>query len=262
MRMRCFRMTVAYDGTAYAGWQVQPGAATVQGQLESALSRIVGQEVRMVASGRTDAGVHALGQVVSFSCDTYLSHEVLRRALNAHTPDDIHVSQLDEVAAGFHAIRDAVSKRYRYVIHDGGQRDLFCRWFSWQIPRPLDTQRMQRAARYLVGRHDFRGFESAGAPRKTSVRTVQSLDIDRFACHGTNPLSVEVEADGFLYNMVRNIVGALVLIGRGDRAEDWLAELLAGRDRTLGGPTAPARGLTLLYVRYATEEGEGRGGEE
>jgi tRNA pseudouridine38-40 synthase len=264
--MRGYRMLVAYDGTDYAGWQIQPGLATVQGQLEAALERILGGTVRVVASGRTDAGVHALGQVVSFRCETRLNPAVLRRAINAHTPDAIHVRELCEVAEGFHAIRDAVAKRYRYVIHDGGERDVFCRGYSWQMPCRLDVERMDRAARHLVGTHDFRSFESAGAPRKTSVRTVAALQLNRFSCHGTRPIGIEVEADGFLYHMVRNIVGSLVLVGRGDRPEDWAAELLAAGDRSGAGATAPARGLMLLSVRYAdacgaSRGGEGRGGE-
>ena len=253
-------MTVSYDGTAYAGWQVQPAIATVQGTLEAALERIAGSAVRMVASGRTDSGVHALGQVVSFRCTTRLPPDILRRAINANTPEDIYVSELREAPDGFHAIRDAVSKRYRYVIQDGPQTDLFFRAFCWHVVQELDVARMQASARCLVGRHDYRAFESAGAPRKTSVRTVNALTIERFPRHGGHPIAIEVEANGFLYNMVRNMVGSLVLVGRGERPVDWIAQVLAGLDRSLAGPTAPARGLMLMRVRYAGDEA-GRGDE-
>ncbi|MHB0955653.1 MAG: tRNA pseudouridine(38-40) synthase TruA [Pirellulaceae bacterium] len=246
----CFRITLAYDGTAYAGWQFQPGLPTIQGTLEEALQRIVGASIRITASGRTDAGVHAQAQVASFRCDTRLTPEVLRRALNAHTPPDIHVSEVRWAPDEFHARRDAVGKRYRYVIQDGPGRDVFCRTTAWHMPRVLDVPRMQAGAAFLVGRHDFRSFEAAGAPRRTSVRTIQDLHLERFERHALQPLAIDVEADGFLYNMVRNIVGSLVVVGRGDEPPDWIGRVLAAQDRSCAGPTAPACGLMLLYVRY------------
>jgi tRNA pseudouridine38-40 synthase len=252
--MPCFRMTLAYDGTAYAGWQVQPGLPTIQGALEDALQRIVGARVRVVASGRTDAGVHALAQVAGFRCETRLTPDTLRRAINANTPDDIYVSELCAAPDDFHAIRDAVAKRYRYVIQDGPQRDVFARSTAWQLPGVLDVPPMQAGARYLVGQHDFRSFETAGAPRRSSVRTVHALDVHRLDHHYLQPLAIEVEADGFLYNMVRNIVGSLVLVGRGEQPPDWIARVLAARDRTQAGPTAPALGLTLVNVQYGGAE--------
>ncbi len=251
--MSCYRMTLAYDGTAYAGWQVQPGLPTVQGALEAALQRIVGGPVRVVASGRTDAGVHALAQVAGFRCQTRLAPDTLRRAINANTPDDIYVSELCLVSGDFHAIRDAISKRYRYVIQDGPQRDVFARATAWQLAYVLDPPSMQAGARHLVGRHDFRSFETAGAPRRSTIRTVQEIAIGRLVHQHLQPLAIEIEADGFLYNMVRNIVGSLVLVGRGEQPPDWIARVLAARDRTQAGPTAPAAGLTLLHVRYAKE---------
>lgn len=251
-----YRMTLAYDGTAYAGWQVQPGLPTVQGTLEAALEQIVGARVRVVASGRTDAGVHALAQVAGFRCVTRLAPEVLRRAINAHIPDDIYVAELQVAPDGFHAIRDALAKRYRYVIQDGPHRDLFARTTSWHLHSGLDVAQMQAGARYLVGRHDFRSFESAGAPRRHSVRTIYALQIERFARRRLQPLAIEVEADGFLYNMVRNIVGSLVLVGRRERPPDWIAQVLAACDRTQAGPTAPACGLMLWSVRYGAAAGE------
>ncbi len=147
----CFRITLAYDGTAYAGWQLQPNVPTIQGRLEEALQRIVGVPVRIAASGRTDAGVHALGQVASFRCETRLTPEVLCRALNAHTPPDILVAEVRLAPERFHATRDAVSKRYRYVIQDGPHRDVFSRTTTWHVPEVLDVARMQAGAQRLVG---------------------------------------------------------------------------------------------------------------
>jgi tRNA pseudouridine38-40 synthase len=241
---------LAYDGTAYAGWQLQPRVPTIQGTLEEALQRVVGRPVRIAASGRTDAGVHALGQVASFRCDTQLTPEVLRRALNANTPPDIDVSEVRLAPDQFHATRDAVAKRYRYVIQDGPHRDVFSRTTAWHLPKVLDVPRMQAGAALLVGRHDFQSFEAAGAPRKTSVRTIHELQITRFERQVWQPLAIDVEADGFLYNMVRNIVGSLVLVGRGVQPPEWIGRVLAAFDRTCAGPTAPAHGLTLLHVRY------------
>ena len=249
--MRCFRLTIAYDGTPFAGWQVQPDQLTVQGALEQALQRITGESIRTVASGRTDAGVHALRQVVSFRSATSLRSDVLCRAINANTPEEIHVWEVSQAADDFHAIRDAVAKRYRYMVQDGPHRDLFARKYSWHVPRRLDLEAMRAGARHLVGRHDFASFQAAGAPRKSSVRTIHELRLERVSRHGTDPMSIEVEADGFLYNMVRNIAGTLVCVGRGDKPADWVASVLAGRQRSLAGPTAPALGLMLLSVQYA-----------
>jgi tRNA pseudouridine38-40 synthase len=258
--MRFFRMTVSYDGTCYSGWQVQPGECTIQRALEEALTRITGRSIRVVASGRTDAGVHAVGQVVSFCAETRLPPETLQKAINANTPDDIFVREVATAPIGFHAIRDAVSKHYRYLIQDGPHRDLFSRAYAWFIPRPLDVDQMQAAARVMIGRHDFRSFEAAGAPRRSSVRTIYRLDVGRIELNCTQPIAVDVEADGFLYNMVRNIVGSLVLVGRGDYDAAWVSQVLSGMDRKLAGPTAPACGLTLMEVRYDVDAGAGEGG--
>ena len=253
--MRCFKLTLAYDGAAYAGWQVQRGARTVQQQLEQAVTRICGQSGRVVASGRTDAGVHALGQVVSFQADTRLAPHELRAALNANTPPDIRIWELSEADASFHALRDAVSKRYRYVIRDDDGPDTFTRGYAWHCRYRLDEQAMAAAAQVLIGRHDFACFEASGSPRATSVRTVSDLVVQRQGTEQLGPfdpvrLVVEVEANGFLYNMVRNIVGSLVEIGRGRQPVHWLSQVVASRDRKRAGPTAPAQGLFLVYVRY------------
>ena len=248
--MRTIRLTLAYDGTAYAGWQVQPGEITVQEVLEKAITKITGESLRVIASGRTDAGVHALGQVVGFRTKTHLSADVLQRALNAELPHDVAVIEAVEADEAFHPIRDAVRKRYRYVIHDGPVRDVFRRRYCWQYPGRLDEAAMARAARALLGTHDFSSFETTGAERKDSIRTICELPVERGRGGEPNLVTIEVEADGFLYNMVRAIVGTLVEVGRGAKDEAWVAGVLAAQDRRTAGPTAPPQGLLLVRVDY------------
>jgi tRNA pseudouridine38-40 synthase len=272
--MRTLKLTIAYEGTCYAGWQCQADRPTVQQTLETALQKITGEAIRTLASGRTDAGVHALGQVVGFRTESKLAADVFVRALNANLPDDIAVIDAVEVAETFHAIRDVVRKRYRYVIYDGPTREVFLRRFAWRYTYGrLDADAMRRAAAALLGTHDFRSFESSGAERATSVRTIFDLAVERGeavqnasadAAESKPPLpflprysapddfiTVEVEADGFLYNMVRSIVGTLVEVGRGARPETWPAEVLAAVDRRAAGVTAPAQGLFLVRVVYS-----------
>jgi tRNA pseudouridine38-40 synthase len=246
--LRFFKLTLSYDGNAYAGWQVQAHGRTIQAELEQALLQVTGQRIRAVASGRTDAGVHALGQVVSFAARTRLSAGVLRRAIDAHLPHDIVVREVAEAPEGFHAIRDAIRKRYRYVIQDGPVRDVFARNHAWYLPQRLDAEAMRAAAACLPGRHDFTSFEAAGSPRASPVRTVYELLVERR--QDGERLVIEIEADGFLYNMVRNIVGTLVEVGRGRRPAAWVAEVLAAKNRRLAGMTAPPQGLFLVHVEY------------
>lgn len=248
--MRTLKLTLAYDGTAYAGWQWQAGQRTLQGELEAALARVCGESIRVTASGRTDAGVHALGQVVSFQIDGDMPSAVLQKALNAELPDDMAVLEVADARENFHAIRAAVRKRYRYVINDGRVRDVFRRQYSWHYRRRLDTDAMQRAASVLVGTHDFRSFETTGSERSSSIRTVYEVSVARAGQGSPDLVTVEIEADGFLYNMVRSIVGTLVEVGRGVRPEIWPAEVLAARDRRAAGMTAPAQGLFLVSVQY------------
>jgi tRNA pseudouridine38-40 synthase len=247
---RSLKLTLAYDGTDFAGWQIQPTARTVQGTVQSILARITGEPVNLVGSGRTDAGVHALGQVASFETSSGHACDVFCRALNAELPDDIAVLSVEEAPTGFHARGWARRKRYRYVFHDSGMRDVFARRYCWPVPYRLDETAMQRGAAALVGKHDFSSFETSGSERESSVRTIFAIDITRPLGDRPYELHLEIEADGFLYNMVRAIAGTLVLVGRGVRTEAWVAEALAAWNRSAAGPTAPAQGLFLLWVKY------------
>jgi len=273
--VRTLKLTIAYDGTAYAGWQFQPDRPTVQQTLEAALEKVTGETIRVLASGRTDAGVHALGQVVGLRTASALAPDVLRRALNANLPDDIAVLDAAEAPEDFHPTRHVRRKRYRYVIHDGAVRDVFGRHYVWQYTNGrLDAEAMHRSAAALRGTHDFRSFETAGAPRATSVRTIFDISVRRgragqgragdcpdfcAAKMGLSPseaqpsddfITVEVEADGFLYNMVRAVVGTLVQVGCGRQPESWPGEVLQAMDRRAAGPTAPPQGLFLVRVEY------------
>ena len=250
--MRHLKLTIAYDGTDFSGWQIQPNQRTVQETFELALMRITGERQSVVASGRTDAGVHALGQVLSLRSRSQLSCQVLRRALNANLPSDIAVLEVTEAAHGFHAIRDATRKRYRYQIQNSPVPDVFTRKYSWHLPTPLDVDRMRCASCELLGTHDFQSFETAGAERISSVRTIHDLTVSAFDQKEGRRIEIEVEANGFLYNMVRTIVGSLVEVGRGKRPEAWLAQVLEAKDRRLAGPTAPPQGLVLVSVKYET----------
>ena len=252
--MRTIKLVLAYDGTAYAGWQVQPGRETVQGVLEAALEKITGQSIRTIASGRTDAGVHALGQVVGFRTQNRLPADVFQRALNAELPHDVAVLEAADVPEGFHPIRDAVRKRYRYVIHDGPVRDVFARRYCWQYRCRLDSQAMSRAARALTGTHDFKSFQTQGAEREHTVRTIYEVSVTRGDGPQSDAVAIEVEADGFLYNMVRAIVGTLVEVGRGAQDEAWVAQVLHTANRPAAGPTAPPQGLFLVQVEYGRVE--------
>lgn len=246
---RTIKLTLTYDGTDFAGWQFQPMQRTLQDTLEQTLEKITGQFSRVFASGRTDAGVHALGQVASFETESPLPAETLQRALNAELPHDMAAVSVEEMPPGFNARRETKRKRYRYQICDHRVRDVFRRRYAWQLFNRLDVPAMQRAAEALIGRHDFASFETAGSERETSERTVFDLSLRR-PKEPDHVIQIEIEADGFLYNMVRNMVGTLVEVGQGRRSESWVAEVLAARDRRRAGPTAPPQGLVLVRVEY------------
>ena len=268
---RTVKLTVAYDGAAYAGWQTQPDLPTVQAVLEAALSKLLGEAVRVRAAGRTDAGVHALGQVAAFRTRSTIPPDRFGPALRPLLPADVTVLRGERVADDFHATRDAVRKTYRYVVLNRESPDpLLAGRVWWLRPladgRGLDLPAMADAAASLVGTHDFAGFQTQGSPRPDTVRTLFDVSVRR--CAGWNlwhprrsdePAAdddpgpfvvVEVTGDGFLYNMVRTIAGTLVDVGRHRRDVDSVAALLDDPDRTHAGPTAPAGGLYLVRVEY------------
>jgi tRNA pseudouridine38-40 synthase len=244
--MRNIKLTLGYDGTDFYGWQTQPGFRTVQETLETALAELTGERIRANASGRTDTGVHAVGQVVNFYSNTDHAPEVLVRAVNAHLPADIVVSGAEDMPQAFDANRDAKRKLYRYVIHDGPVPDVFLRRYCHHSRHRLDAAAMRQAALALCGRHDFHSFETDWPNRMSSVRTVTHLTINRMA----NWIWLDVEADGFLYNMVRAIAGTLINVGRGYWPVGHVAKILEAEDRSQAGPTAPAQGLFLMRVTY------------
>ena len=243
------RLTIEYEGTAYQGWQLQTrGGPTVQEVLERALATALREPVRVRGAGRTDAGVHACGQVAAARVARVPSDlGRLRKSLNALTPDDVAVREIDVVDDAFDPRRDARSRVYEYRILNAPAGSPFWRRYAWHVPQPLDTAAMDAAARELLGEHDFAAFRGADAePVRSTVRRVIES-----ALHDAPPLLVyRIEATAFLKHMVRNIVGTLVEVGRGERAADSLATLLAGRDRTRAGATAPPHGLMLVAVRY------------
>jgi tRNA pseudouridine38-40 synthase len=245
--MRNIKLLLSYDGSEFQGWQTQPGYRTVQETLEAALCKLTGEtKIHVNASGRTDAGVHAVGQVANFFSDMRIPAEKLLGAINAHLPMDVVVRSVEEVPQSFDANRDAIRKLYRYVVHDGPVPSPFLRKYCCQVKRPLDAAAMARASEALKGRHDFHSFETEWPNRASSVRTITHLAVNRAGEY----IWIDVEADGFLYNMVRAIAGTLMQVGRGYWPESMVADILKAEDRTQAGPTAPAQGLFLMRVTY------------
>jgi tRNA pseudouridine38-40 synthase len=247
--MRNLKFTIRYDGTDFQGWQTQPRFRTVQETFEQALQSITGEpRIRANAAGRTDSGVHALGQVANVYTGTTLPTDTLVKATNAKLPADVAVLSCAEVGQAFDANKDAIAKRYRYQIDDGRVPDPFHRRYAWQPRRALDVAAMHEAAQALRGRHDFRSFETDYPNRLTSIRTIADIVVLR---HADGLVHVEVEADGFLYNMVRAIVGTLYQVGRGYWPAGRVAEVLHAMDRKEAGMTAPPQGLFMVHVRYS-----------
>jgi tRNA pseudouridine38-40 synthase len=245
--MKNFKLTIEYDGTAFNGWQRQAEGATVQAEIERALGQMTRSRITVIGAGRTDAGVHALGQVANFRCDTRLPPEAILKGLNSLLPPNIAIRDCCQVPEGFHARFAAKSKRYQYCILNRASRAAVGRDYVWFIHRPLDTRAMGQATEHLIGRQDFKAFESAGSPRTHTQRHVMHAGwIEEEGWR----LTFQIEADGFLRGMVRNIVGTLVTVGLGKLDPQKLPDILASRDRSHAGATAPARGLFLLCVHY------------
>jgi tRNA pseudouridine38-40 synthase len=258
--MRSLKLTISYDGTDFVGWQRQAAGTSIQGLLEAILAEIEGAPVAVAGAGRTDAGVHALGQVASCTMTSPIAADILRRALNARLPSAVRVLRVEEVPATFHARFGARGKRYRYLIVNGALVSPFAARYAWQVAGHLDVAAMQRAAADLVGSHDFSAFQSIGTAVAHAVRTVSAASVADVTDDPPPPLArgaaadgrlvaIEIAADGFLRHMVRAIAGTLVDVGLGRRPAD-LVPLLAAGKRALAGPTAPPEGLWLVDVNY------------
>lgn len=246
---RRIRLIIAYDGTAYAGWQRQKNGIAVQQKVEEAFYTLFSERVTVDASGRTDAGVHAWGQVAAVTLEHPIPLERLALALNSQLPEDIRIMSAEEVRPDFHPQFQAKRKTYRYTYYNGAFLPPQYRLYMAHIHEPMDIEKMNRAAAYLVGEHDFAALSSAQRTAKTSVRTIYEAKVYRDRSDG-NVIHIEVTGNGFLYNMVRIIAGTLADIGRGRMEMGALEEAMAQNDRTLAGVTAPPQGLTLVKVEY------------
>lgn len=242
-----FLLTIEYDGSAYHGWQRQKTDPTIQAEIESALKTMTGGKVTVTGSGRTDAGVHALGQTANFACNTHLTPDIFVKGLNSLLPDDIVIIGCQQVPPDFHARFSAISKTYHYRIVNRLTAAAIGRQYAWHIGQKLDLEGMQAATQIIRGKHDFKSFEGAGSPRAHTVRTIRQAEI---RMQKTGRIRFSIEADGFLRYMVRNIVGALVAVGRGKITPDDVQTILAARDRARAPATAPPHGLFLVKVDY------------
>lgn len=245
--MRNIRLLLQYEGGRYQGWQRQKSTDnTIQGKLETLLSKMCGEEIELQASGRTDAGVHAKGQVANFQTNCAMSVEEMQVYINRYLPEDIAVVQVTEASARFHSRLHAVGKKYRYLVINSDISDVFLRRYALQHPEALDEAKMRRAADYLLGEHDFQAFTSLKKSKKSTVRRIDVVDIKRAA----NVLEFTFEGNGFLHHMVRILMGTLLEVGRGEREPESVKQLLEGGKREDAGFLVPAKGLTLMEVYY------------
>jgi tRNA pseudouridine38-40 synthase len=243
-----FKLTIAYDGTDFIGWQRQASGVSIQGLLEDALGELDGRPVTVTGAGRTDAGVHARGQVAAARLEREVDAGTVVRAVNIRLPPTVRVLDAAPVSGEFHARFDARLKSYRYRIWNAEVMNPFERSYAWHVPMALDVSAMAEAAAALCGTHDFGAFQGTGSDTQTTVRTVVRSAVEREA--GSPLVVYDAAGEGFLRHMVRNIVGTLVEVGRGRFPATWIGEVLASRDRSAAGPTAPAHGLFLMAVAY------------
>jgi tRNA pseudouridine38-40 synthase len=255
--MRKIKLLIEYDGTAYHGWQIQKEGDTLQGILEDRIAKVTGEQSRLIGAGRTDAGVHALGQVAAFRTGSGLEPATIKKALNAVLPQDIRILNASEADDSFHPREDAVRKSYFYIIANQRQSSVFLFRYAWLVIQHLDPASMIKAAGVLHGEHDFSSFMGTGSDVQSPVREIISLSIERLesidfmtAALNGNFIKIRIEANGFLRHMVRNIAGTLAEIGRGRIPSEKMKDILESRDRKLAGQTAPANGLFLERIMY------------
>lgn len=244
--MKRIGLIVAYDGTNYCGWQVQPNGITIQGELNRCLSELLGEEIETIGASRTDAGVHAMGNVAVFDTNTRIPGEKISYALNQRLPEDIRIQLSEEMPLDFHPRYCDSVKTYEYRILNRKFPVPTERLYSYFYHYKLDVEKMRAATSYLIGRHDFASFCGSGAQVKSTVRTIRSIEIERYE----DMITIRISGEGFLYNMVRIIAGTLIEIGNGQYPPERMKKILDARDREYAGPTAPARGLTLLGIQF------------
>ena len=244
---RNFKIIVEYDGSQYCGWQRQNNDPTIQETIEKALMKMTDQKISLIGSGRTDAGVHAYGQVANFRCDTRLTANDFLGGLNSLTPEDIVIAACEEVEEEFHARFSATTKTYHYRILNRPNPAAIARQYAWHIRKPLNLDAMRTALPHFIGSHDFKAFEGAGSPRAHTIRNVKKADLKE---ENDGYVVFEIEADGFLRYMVRNIVGTLVEAGLSKITPEDVKQILESKDRTRAPATAPAQGLFLIRVNY------------
>jgi tRNA pseudouridine38-40 synthase len=246
MAIRNIKLTICYDGFDYSGWQTQPGKKTIQQTLNEAIGNLLGCKINVTGASRTDAGVSALGQVALFQIDSPIPTENLARAITDRLPPDIAVTEAVEVPAGFDVIGLVKNKLYRYAICTSPVRPVLRIRHCWHLPAELNTDAMAEAAKILVGKKDFKSFVSAADNRENSVRTIFRCGV----VAENDWMHVDIEGDGFLYNMVRNIVGTLAEVGLGRLTPERIKQIIEAKDRTAAGPIAPAAGLCLMWIKY------------
>lgn len=247
-----FKIVVEYDGSNFSGWQIQKDQTTIQAELEKALSTILNQKIKIFGSGRTDAGVHAYGQVANFVAKTRLSCDAVKKGVNSIINSSVVIRECDTVHEDFHARRDSVSKEYHYHILNRDDPCAIQRQYVWHIKKKLDLKQMQECCKILIGKHDFKSFEGSGSPKYTTKREIFFADLFIDSNYiGVDRLIFKIAANGFLKFMVRNIVGTIVLAGLSKIDTKNFKDILKAKNRNLAGPTAPAHGLFLMNVKYS-----------
>lgn len=246
--MRNIKLTIEYDGREYNGWQKQPTHLNIQGEIERAIQNVTGKEVELIGSGRTDAGVHAFGQVANFKIDSEFPIEKMPIAFNSQLKKSIRIKKAEEVSEEFHSRYDCHRKTYAYIIENSDQGSAIYRNLTYHVPQILDVENMKKAASYLVGKHDFSSFKSSGTSSKSSIRTIYEAQVIK----EQERVVIQLTGNGFLYNMVRIISGTLVEVGLGNIKPEQMKEIIESKDRQQAGKTLPAHALYLMDVDYTS----------